>query len=70
MAVTFVFVLFFLNDMNVCVAMCVYVHVSRGVCKGQKTVSNLLELELQVLVSHFIWMQGTKIRFSEKALNP
>lgn len=47
--------------------------MSTGVHVGQKKASGPLELELQAVLSHLIWMLGTKCRPSGKAvcaLNP
>jgi hypothetical protein len=36
--------------------------------KGQKMVSDPLDLELLVVLSHPVWMLGTELRFSERAV--
>lgn len=50
---------FYLCDCMPCV--CV------GACRGQKGALDLLELELQVDVSHWPWVLGTELRFSGTA---
>lgn len=41
--------------------MCGSVHMSAGIHGGQKKVSDLLELELQVIVRHLTWVLGTEL---------
>lgn len=36
----------------------------RGACVGQNRVSDLMELELQTVVSHSVWVLGSKLGFS------
>lgn len=38
-----------------------------GACRAWKRVSELLELELQVIVSLLVWVLDTKLWFSEEA---
>lgn len=44
-----------------------YVHRHMGALRSQKKTSALLELELQVTVSHSRWNLGTKFESSGKA---
>lgn len=41
-----------------------------GACRNQKRASDLLELELQVVMSRLIWVLGTKLQSSGKAVTP
>lgn len=43
--------------------LCTFAHV------GQKWVLDLLELELQVVVSCWMWVLGTKLESTERAVN-
>lgn len=45
----------------------VYMHVSDSVVRGQKRVLDSLELVLQVVVSHLMWVLGIKLRSSARA---
>lgn len=49
--------------------MCVFVqHIHAGAHRIQKRVLDPLELELQAVVSHVTWVQGTKLRASDRAV--
>lgn len=50
-----------------CIIGCGYVHV--GTCRGQRRVSGLLELDLQMVVSHTTWLLKTELRSSAGAPN-
>ena len=41
---------------------CRYVHASATVLGIQKGMSNLLELDIKVVVNHFTWALGTELR--------
>ena len=43
-----------------CLLMCLCVHISASDCGGQSRASDLLELELQAVVSHLPGMLGTE----------
>lgn len=50
-----------------CVYVCLcYPHV--GTLRGQKRVCDALELELQAVVSYPVWVLGTKLESSGRAL--
>lgn len=46
--------------------MCMHVHMCVVAYGIQKTVLDILELELQEIVSHPIWVLGTELRSSER----
>lgn len=46
-----------------------YVHLSVGTTRGQKTVLDPVELELQAVVSLLMWVLGIQLRSSERARN-
>ena len=48
------------------ICLCIYVHAC-GTYRGQKRISDPLELELQVVMSCLIWVQGTEIKPSGRA---
>jgi hypothetical protein len=50
--------------------MCLYglVNASEGAHRSQKRVSDNLQVELQVVVSHLLWILGTKLRSSRRAM--
>lgn len=51
-----------------CICMCVCVDSVHIVMhRGQERASDLLELELQVVMSHPTWVQGNKTSFSARA---
>ena len=39
-----------------------------GACRDQKRTSDPRELELQAVVSHSVWMLGTELRSSARAM--
>ena len=45
----------------------IYVYAYRVTLGGQKRPSDPLELELQVAVSHLVWVLGTKLGSSVRA---
>ena len=51
--------------------MCVFecMHMCEGVHRSQKRVLDLLELELQAVVSCPTWILGTELRSSVRAAN-
>ena len=49
-----------------CECVCACTHLSAGAFRGQ-SMRFSPELELQVVVSHLMWMLGTKLRSSGKA---
>lgn len=44
-----------------CMFVSLYVHINVSACGGQKRVSDLLELEFQVIVKSQTWMLGIKL---------
>lgn len=48
--------------------MCAYVQVSALECKSQKSLDPL-ELDLHVVVSHLMWVLGTKLGSSARAVS-
>lgn len=58
--------------MHVCVCTRVHVHalhMCANACRGQNRVLNPLELELQAIICHLMWVLGTKLQSSARALN-
>jgi hypothetical protein len=47
----------------------VYVHVSVGAQGAQQRASHSLELELQVVVCHLVWILGSKLVSSTRAIH-
>lgn len=67
----FVFVLFsriisylFICSLSMCMTVLSVDHIHVGSLGGQMKVSHGLELQLQLAVSHLIWMLATELRFS------
>lgn len=54
--------------MCVCVRAHTHAHMNSDACRGQK-VSNPLELELQVLVNHLMWVGGAELGFPERGIS-
>lgn len=50
------------------VSACDYVHASAAV-QGCQSIHIPLELELQVVANHPIWVPGTEVRSSERAIS-
>jgi hypothetical protein len=48
--------------------LCGYVYLSTGALKSQKEVLSPLELELLAFVGHWMWVLGTELRSSAKAV--
>lgn len=48
--------------------MSVFVHATTGASGGQKRVLDPLELKLQGVVSHLMWVLGTKLKFSASSV--
>lgn len=44
-----------------------FVYMSTGAYRGRKRKSDFLGLPLQVIVSHLMWVLGTKLKFSGRA---
>lgn len=56
--------------MCMCVSLRVYVcHMYAGACGSQRKVSDFLELELQEVVGHPMWVLGTKSRSSAREVS-
>jgi hypothetical protein len=53
---TFKNFIFIFNRMHVWVSVCRYVHMSAGAHGSQKRASDFLNLELQAIVRHSVWM--------------
>lgn len=51
------------------VFVCGDVHMSANTLGRQKSISDPLELELDVVVSHLMWMLGAELRPSARAPN-
>lgn len=49
------------------VNVCGYVFMCVDTCRGQKMAPDSFKLELQVAVSHLLWVVGTEFEFSGKA---
>ena len=52
-----------------CAHLCAYVHVNAGAYRGPQKASELLDMDLQKVVSHPAWVLGTELGPSERALN-
>ena len=55
----FFLILFVFNYMYLYVSVCEYAHVDAGTQGGKKKASDPLELKLQAVVSHLMWVLGT-----------
>lgn len=58
-------VFFFLSE-----CLCVYVHMCASALIGQKRASGFLEQELQMVVSHWMWVLRTELRVISSGLTP